>query len=102
MNAAENISHIHHRQPVFLNEHTMSLWLNPSISFKRCFKEIMSSKANEGLSFYEVGSIVNSVKYDNEDCILPVKEYEAKLHKNGLGKYFAPVNNKQEAIDKQF
>ena len=40
----------------------------------------MKSKAYEGLSFYEVGNIVNSIKYDTEDCILAKEKYEEKLH----------------------
>lgn len=80
VNASENIAHIHDRRPVFLNEHTKNLWLDPSVSFTTCFEEIMKSQAYEGLSFYEVGDIVNSIKFDTEDCILPKKEYEEKLH----------------------
>lgn len=65
----------------------------------------MKSKVYEGLSFYEVGDIVNSIKYDNEDCILPKKEYEEKLHKKGLGKFFGkvekPEDNKSHTENKE-
>ena len=77
MDASSNLAKIHDRMPVFLNEHTKSLWLNPEVSFKQCFKEIMAAKVYEGLSFYEVGELVNSVKYDTPDVILPRAEYEA-------------------------
>ena len=74
------MKHIHDRQPVFLDEYTKELWLDPTVPFMKVFKEIMKSKAYGNLKFYEVGEIVNSIKYDNEDCILPKKEYEEKLH----------------------
>lgn len=71
MPASDNISHIHDRRPVFLDENTKTMWLDPTIDFGLCFKAIISSKAYEGLSFYEVGEIVNSIKYDTDECILP-------------------------------
>ena len=52
----------------------------------------MKSKAYEGLSFYEVGNIVNSIKYDTEDCILAKEKYEEKLHQQGLGRFFTKVD----------
>jgi len=52
----------------------------------------MKSKVYDGLKFFEVGDIVNSIKYDNEDCILPLKEYKEKLHSKGLGKYFTKTD----------
>ncbi len=100
MPASDNISHIHDRRPVFLDELTKSMWLDPTIDFGLCFKEIIKSKAYEGLSFYEVGQIVNSIKYDNEDCILPKQEYEEKIHQKGLGKYFTKID-KTDALENE-
>lgn len=40
----------------------------------------MASKVYEGLSFYEVGDLVNSVKYDTPDIILPKKEFDEKSY----------------------
>lgn len=75
-----NLSKIHHRMPVFLNEETRKLWLDPDTSYATCFKAIMKSKVYEGLSFYEVGDLVNSVKHDKPEIILPKAEYEEILH----------------------
>lgn len=91
VNASDNIKHIHDRRPVFLDEYTKELWLDPSVPFYKCFEEIMKSKAYEGLKFYEVGSIVNSIKFDNEECIMPKDKYEELLHSKGLGKYFNKI-----------
>lgn len=67
------------------------MWLDPNVSFATCFEAIMKSKVYEGLTFYEVGELVNSVKHDNPEIILPRAEYEGLLHKRGLGKYFTSV-----------
>lgn len=99
VNASKNLAHIHDRMPVFLDEYTKELWLDPTLSFATCFEEIMKSKVYEGISFFEVGDIVNSIKYDVEDCILPRKEYEEKLHKKGLGKYFSTVDKPEGYIN---
>ena len=75
MNASDNLSKIHHRMPVFLNTETKALWLDPDTSFSDCFKAIIASKVYNGLSFYEVGDLVNSVKHDTPEVILPRAEY---------------------------
>ena len=46
----------------------------------------------KGLDFYEVGDIVNSIKHDKPECILPKKEYDDLLHKKGLGRFFKKVD----------
>jgi hypothetical protein len=67
------------------------MWLNPSVPFAKCFEAIMKSKVYEGLTFYEVGELVNSIKHDNPELIMPRSEYEELLHKRGLGKYFSKI-----------
>lgn len=76
------------------------MWLDPSCPYEQCFNEIQQSKAFKHLTFYEVGDLVNSVKNDKEECLLRKKEYEEKLHKQGLGRYFTKVPkvaNEQES-----
>ncbi len=51
----------------------------------------MKSDVYAGLEFYQVGEIVNSVKYDVPECILPKEQYEEQLHKKGLGRFFTKV-----------
>jgi putative SOS response-associated peptidase YedK len=62
--------------PVLLNSKTKDMWLDSTYSFQECFKEIYKAKAYEGLTFYEVGDLVNKVKNDTPDCLLKRKEYE--------------------------
>lgn len=79
MNAASSLEKIHHRMPVFLNEKTKEMWLDPNCKFQDVFKEIIESRHYQdgGLTFYQVGEIVNSIKNDTPDCILTKAEYEA-------------------------
>lgn len=49
----------------------------------------------KGLRFYEVGDLVNSIKYDQPECILTKSEFEDYKHKKGLGKYFTKVSDQQ-------
>jgi len=47
----------------------------------------------KGIEFHEVGSLVNSIKHDGPECLLPKKEYEELLHKKGLGRFFTKVSD---------
>lgn len=83
--------------PVFLQEsedpkkNTKAMWLDPDVSFAECFKAIMQSTVYDGLTFYEVGDLVNSIKHDKPEILLPKAEYDAMLYKQGLGKYFTKI-----------
>ena len=103
MNASKNLSEVHHRMPVFLTDsqypakNTKALWLDPDVSFADCFKAIMKSKVYEGLVFQEVGTLVNSVKFDSPEIIMPKADYEEHLHQKGLGRFFTKISDlKQE------
>lgn len=76
MDASPNLMKVHDRMPVFLNQETKSMWLDPQKTFAECFKAIMKSKVYEGLNFYEVGELVNSIKHDKPEVIMPKEEYE--------------------------
>jgi hypothetical protein len=56
----------------------------------------MKSKVYEGLSFYEVGELVNSIKHDSPDVILPKAEYEQLKHEKGLGRFFAKLGTEEK------
>lgn len=98
----KNLAKIHHRMPVFLKEdkdpqkNTKAMWLDPNVPFATCFEAIMKSKVYESLTFYEVGELVNSIKHDKPEIILPRVEYEEHLHQKGLGKYFTKITDAEE------
>lgn len=96
MNAAENLSRIHHRMPVFLTEETKKLWLDPDAKYADCFKAIMKSKVYEGLTFEEVGTLVNSVIHDGPEIIMPKAQYEELLHQRGLGRFFVKASQQPQ------
>jgi len=93
MEAADSVKKIHTRMPVLLDEKTKEMWLDPNYKFADCLKAVVESKCYEQVDFYEVGQLVNSIKNDSEDCVMAAKDYSAKLHEKGLGKFFGkPVN----------
>ena len=56
-NSIDQISHIHHRQPVLLEEYEISQFL--------LGKDIFESKANNNINFYRVSADVNNPKNNN-------------------------------------
>ena len=52
---------IHHRMPVFLDSKTISLWLDPSKSFKECESQVLKSKVQYDTLTLEVSDLVNSI-----------------------------------------
>ena len=97
MNASSNIANIHHRMPVLLNDETKKLWLDPSVSFHDCFKAIMNTDVYKGLTFYEVSEMVNSVKNDVPEIILPKKDYDEVSLKKGIGRFFSKAEENKES-----
>jgi putative SOS response-associated peptidase YedK len=89
--AKGSLSKIHHRTPVILDEHCKDLWLDSNVDFKDCFKEIIKSDVYEGLDFYEVGELVNTIKNDKPECLMEKNDYEALVHKRGLGRFFKTI-----------
>ena len=88
--------------PVFLTEETKNLWLNPDISFAECFEAIMKSKVYDGLSFYELGDLVNSIKHDKPEVIMPKAEYDEMMHKKGLGRFFSKLDIGRDGNNTQY
>ena len=91
MEAIKPVSKIHHRMPVILDSKTKDLWLDPNVKFNDCFNEILTSTVYEGLDFYEVGEIVNSVKNDKPECLMKKEDYDEMVHQRGLGRFFTKV-----------
>jgi hypothetical protein len=83
--------------PVLLNDETKKLWLDPSVSFHDCFKAIMNTDVYKGLTFYEVSEMVNSVKNDVPEIILPKKDYDEITLKKGIGRFFSKAEENKES-----
>jgi len=70
--ANEMISDIHNRMPVILdNKLTIEKWLNSENSFEE-IRDILSPFDQDKMKLYPVSSIVNSIKNNGQDCILPL------------------------------
>ena len=87
--------------PVLLDEKTQEQWLDSKISFEECLVDILASELvnDDVLDFTEVSDLVNSVRNQTPDCILPKKQYdEVKLQK-GIGRFFSKET--QESKEKK-
>ena len=60
-----NISHIHHRQPLILNEKNMRSWLDGTLDLKKDY--------DSSLYFYQVSINVNNPQNNQEKNIKPIK-----------------------------
>ena len=77
--------------PALLNEETTKMWLDPNVSFAECYNKVIKSdivSKGIGIDMYEVGTLVNKVKNQSADVILPKAELEAKSFKKGIGRFF--------------
>lgn len=75
------------------------MWLDPKYTFRECYDAIMESKVatlGEHLEYIEVSHLVNSIRNQTSDCILPKEAYDAKQHQLGLGRFFKKVSDLTE------
>lgn len=96
LEALDTLSFIHHRMPLILTEEMQKIWLDPTLDFKKVYQKIYAEKPTDMLSYYRVASVVNSIKNDNEDCIMQLEKYKKKLHSRGLGRFFKTSTKTEE------
>ena len=101
LEAIDTLNIIHHRMPVILTEDTRKVWLDPEIDFRHVHRKIYQEMPTDMLSYYKVADVVNSIKNDNEDCIMDLEKYKAKLHSKGLGRFFSTASKKTEESNQQ-
>jgi len=77
---AENISHIHNRMPVILNEKDINPWLNTvDTSLDDCMN-LLKPLEND-LNSFEVSSFVNSALNNSSRCVEPLESnFNLKLY----------------------
>lgn len=66
------VSPIHNRMPVILNDEAEKLWLNPNIMDLEMLSSLLNPYDSEIMEAYQVSKVVNNVKNDTIDCIIPV------------------------------
>ncbi len=70
--ANELIKPLHDRMPVILDPENSGLWLDPRVTDPERFKFLFEPFPAEKMEMIAVSEMVNSVKYDNPECIRPV------------------------------
>jgi len=68
----ELMAEIHDRMPVILPEEKQKIWLDRTIEDVQFLKDLLQPYPTEDMIAYEVSSIVNSPKNNQEECIQPL------------------------------
>lgn len=63
---------IHDRIPVIINPEEKATWLNPALNDPLKLSELIKPLPDELFFTYQVSSIVNNPRNDNEECIKPI------------------------------
>jgi len=71
--AAPEIRHIHDRMPVILDRAGQRLWLDPDAELDS-LTPLLRPPADARLQAYVVSRLVNSVRNDSPDCLLPAAD----------------------------
>jgi len=86
---------IHHRMPVMLKPEALMMWLDmKKHPFKDCRDAIEKQDVSDDLEAYEVSDLVNSIKNEGEELILPRKNQKDLSIQRGIGRFFAPISKK--------
>lgn len=73
-NANKQVGKIHERMPVILSEEQAKTWLNPNVRDLEALKAILNEEHLVDFEIYEISSLVNNPKNDNEEVIKPIKK----------------------------
>jgi putative SOS response-associated peptidase YedK len=71
--ASEDLADVHDRMPVILDPEQVDLWLDPATGLDELETLMRPGKAGR-LALREVSQRVNSVRNDDEECLLPAEE----------------------------
>lgn len=69
---------VHDRMPVILDSGSYDLWLDPRVQDVAALSELLKPYDARRMRCYPVGSRVNSVRNDDEECSRPVEVHEAQ------------------------
>jgi len=85
------MAEVHDRMPLFISSDDLSSWLDTSTSYES-ISDSLQARARDvaaDLNLLEVSSMVNSIKSQSADCILPKKVADEKQFSTGIGRFFA-------------
>lgn len=63
---------IHNRMPVILNNESGKIWLNKNITDTDSLQSLLTSYDSNIMEAFKVSTLVNSIKVDTPDCIIPL------------------------------
>ena len=66
------MAEIHDRMPVILAPELWSLWLNPTELEPEALQELLVPCPSEWLTRTRVSTLVNNVRNESPDCVVPV------------------------------
>ncbi|KAJ3188781.1 hypothetical protein HDU85_004495 [Gaertneriomyces sp. JEL0708] len=69
---SKDLSFVHNRMPLILEEPDVDRWLDPTVPFNDEIKSIMRPKES-GMKWHAVSSVVGKVGNDAEECIQPIE-----------------------------
>ncbi|KAI9011239.1 hypothetical protein BC832DRAFT_333380 [Gaertneriomyces semiglobifer] len=69
---SKELSFVHNRMPLILEESDVDQWLDPTVPFNDEIKSIMRPKES-GMKWHAVSSVVGKVGNDVEECIQPIE-----------------------------
>ena len=67
---------VHDRMPVILDRKGINLWLDPDASAK-ALTAILKPYPAKLMKFHPVTTAMNSARYNEPDCVLPIQEPES-------------------------
>jgi putative SOS response-associated peptidase YedK len=90
LDSTGRMASIHERMPLFLSKEGITTWLDTALPYETISKGLVVKAETlvDHLTFIEVSQIVNSIRNQSADCIIPKKDFEDKQFSQGLGRFF--------------
>ncbi len=84
--ANECLRPLHDRMPVILEPENYAAWLDPRSQTAQQLATLLRPLANDALTYYAVGKLVNSPANDTPDCLRPLEEAPAEAERRAPAK----------------
>uniref|UniRef100_A0A7S4U9K0 Embryonic stem cell-specific 5-hydroxymethylcytosine-binding protein n=1 Tax=Guillardia theta TaxID=55529 RepID=A0A7S4U9K0_GUITH len=89
--SSNKMSWLHDRMPAILEGDQIEAWLDAEANTFESVQAIIRPYSKE-LKYYEVADIVNNVKNNVPECLLPLSSFKEKQRASGIASYFkSPV-----------
>lgn len=103
--ATKEISGVHHRMPVILDEDELDMWLDcKKYRFENIInKEILNPKKEKwnSLFFYQLAPYVGDIKNKTDKCLMSIEDYKKELDRVGIKRFFKSVKDTKKEEPKK-